>query len=146
MDTGATQTLVHKELVADDDIVDGEVTICCAHGDTASYPPSVVKIYIGGKDIIATAAVSGTLPTSVLLEWDVPELMNFVTDGPEHSGEDALAVMTRLRSRQPQKPGNMPETDVQAASSSIETPTASEPETEFLSNFDDSLFSTKGAP
>ena len=74
---------------------------------------------IGGKDIITTAAVSDTLPASVLLGWDVPELMNFVTDGPEHSGEDALAV----------NPGDQPETDVQATPSSIETPTTSEPET-----------------
>ena len=144
VDTGATQTLVRKELVADDDILDGEVTICCAHGDTASYPLAVVKINIGGKDIITTAAVSGTLPASVLLGWDVPELMNFATDGPERSGEDALAVMTKLRSRRPQEPGDQSEMDVQAAPSSIETPTAPEPETEFLSNFDDSLFFPTG--
>ena len=52
VDTGATQTLVRKDLVADDDILDGEVTIRCAHGDTASYPLAVVKITIGGKDPI----------------------------------------------------------------------------------------------
>ena len=146
VDRGATQTLVHKKLVADDDILDGEVTICCVHRDTASYPLAVVKINIGGKDIITTAAVSDTLPASVLLGWDVPELMNFVTDGPERSGEDALAVMTRLQSRRPQNLGDQPETDVQATPSLIETPTTSEPETEFLSNFDDSLFSPTGAP
>ena len=72
MDTGATQTLGHNGLVADDDIVDGEVTIRCAHGDAVSYPVAVVKINIGGKDIITTAAVSSTLPASVLLGWDVP--------------------------------------------------------------------------
>ena len=36
VDTGATQTLVHSGLVTNDDILDGEVTIRCAHGDTSS--------------------------------------------------------------------------------------------------------------
>ena len=50
VDTGATQTLVHKRLVADDDVLDDEVTIRCAHGDSVSYPLAVVKINIAGKD------------------------------------------------------------------------------------------------
>ena len=54
VDTGATQTLVHKDLVTDDDILDGEVTIGCAHGDTSSYPLAAININIGGKDIITT--------------------------------------------------------------------------------------------
>ena len=80
VDTGATQTKVRKDLVNKDDIFDGEVTIRCTHGDTTSYPLAVVKITVGGKDIVTTAAVSGTLPASVLLGWDVPELTNFVAD------------------------------------------------------------------
>ena len=80
MDTGATQTMVRKDLVDKDDILDGEVTIRCAHGDTTSYPLAVVKIAVGGKDIVTTAAVSSTLPASVLLGWDVPELTNLVAD------------------------------------------------------------------
>ena len=38
VNTGATQTVVCKDLVTDDDILDGEVTIRCAHRDTLSYP------------------------------------------------------------------------------------------------------------
>jgi hypothetical protein len=78
VNAGATQTLVRKDLVADDNILDGKVTTRCVHGDIASYPLAVAKITIGGKDIITTAAVSNTLPTFVLLAWDVPELMDFV--------------------------------------------------------------------
>ena len=48
MDTGASKTLVRGDLVTEDDIVDGEVTIRCADGDTVSYPLAVVKISIGG--------------------------------------------------------------------------------------------------
>ena len=58
VDTGAPQTLVRKDQVEGDDILDGEVTICCAHGDTTSYPLAVVKINLGGEDIVTTAAVS----------------------------------------------------------------------------------------
>ena len=67
VDTGAAQTLVPRDLVTDDNILDGEVTIRCAHGDTASYPLAAVKINIGGKDIITTAGISSTLPASALL-------------------------------------------------------------------------------
>ena len=138
MDTGATQTLVRKGLVADDDIVDGEVTIRCAHGDTVSYPLAVVKINIGGKDIITTAAVSSTLPASVLLGWDVPQLMDYVQqkDSTRASKEDALAVITRSRQRRADNPESGAETLAEASSI---------PETdEYLSNLDDSLFSPAG--
>ena len=43
-------------------------------GTLSPYPLTVVKMTIGGRDIITTAAISNTLPTSVLLGWDVPEL------------------------------------------------------------------------
>ena len=67
IDTGATQTLVHRKLVTDEDILDDTVDIKCAHGDTMSHPLAAVKITIGGKEIITTAAASSTLPTSALL-------------------------------------------------------------------------------
>ena len=142
VDTGATQTLVHKELVTDDDILDGEVTIRCAHGDTASYPLAVVKI-----SIITTAAVSSTLPTSVLLGWDIPELMElFADDGPDtRRGEgDALAVMTRRRRDQQE----FAKRDVEASPSTVNpdlpSPTPEPSDTEFMSNFDVSLFAPAG--
>jgi hypothetical protein len=78
VNAGAIQTLVCKDLIADNNILGGKVATHCIHGDIASYPLAVAKITIGGKDIITTAAVSNTLPTFVLLAWDVPELMDFV--------------------------------------------------------------------
>ena len=147
VDTGATQTLVHKKLVTDDNILDGEVTIRCVHGDTASYPLAVVKISIGGKDIITTAAVSSTLPTSVLLRWDIPELMElFADDGPDtRRGEgDALAVMMRRRRDQQE----FAERDVEASPSNVNpdlpSPTPESSDTEFMSNFAVSLFAPAG--
>ena len=49
VDTGATQTLVHKRLVCIDDVLDGEVDIKCAHDNTVSYPLAGVKIEMGGR-------------------------------------------------------------------------------------------------
>ena len=103
VDTGVTQTLVRRDLGTNNDILNGEVTIRCAHGDTVSYPLAAVKINVGGQDIITTAGVSSTLPASALLGWDIPELLDFVADRNVKNSGDALAVMTRLRRRQQQE-------------------------------------------
>ena len=105
VDTRATQTLVRKDLVSNDDNLDGEVTISCAHwDDTVSNPQSVVKINIGGKDIIMTAVVSSTLPASVLLGWNVPKLTSFITDGQNGQKKaNILAFMARLQLGQQKK-------------------------------------------
>lgn len=140
VDTGATHTMVRKDLVAGDDMLDGEVTIRCVHGDTTSYPLAVVKINIGGKDIITTAAVSSTLPASILLGWDVPELVDFIADGQSTRNKaDALAVMTRLRRRQ-QEVGNR---DSSAADTEA-SPDVKRTEAHYVFNFDDSLFTPAG--
>ena len=121
VDTGATQTLVRKDLVTADDILNGEVTIRCAHGDTASYPLAAVKINIGGKDIIMTAGVSSTLPASALLGWEIPELLDFDADrGNVKNSADALAVMTRLRRRQQQEALDLSCQEVAASPNEIE--------------------------
>ena len=124
VDTGATQTLIRRELVTDDDILDGEVTIRCAHGDTASYPVAAVKINIGGKDIITTAGESETLPASALLGWDIPELLEFVAGKDVSNSADALAVMTRLRRRQQEETltREPPRQEVEASPNPIESP------------------------
>ena len=79
VDTGATHTLVHRRLVTNDDILDGEMRIRCAHGDTVAYSLAVIKVTMDGRDVITTAAVSDILPVSVLLGWNVPELMSYFT-------------------------------------------------------------------
>lgn len=61
-------------------MLDGEVTICCTHGETTSYPVAAIKITIGGKDIMTTTGISSTLPASALLDWDIPELLRFVDE------------------------------------------------------------------
>ena len=98
VDTGASKTLVRGDLITPDDIVDGEITIQCAHGDAVSYPLAAVKITLEGKDIITHAAVAKSLPVAALLGWDVPELMQLVqptTDAESVDTGKALAAVTR---------------------------------------------------
>ena len=81
-----------------------------------------------------------TLPASVLLGWNVPQIINMVKprDGVGPSETEALAVMKRQQGRQLLEAGDQPETDTQAAP----TPTVPTPETDdYLSNLNDSLFS-----
>ena len=80
LDTGCSQTLVHQELVPEYKLKEGEaVAICCAHGDTVLYPLAEVTMEIEGKPIEIEAAVSDTLPMSVLLGTDNPELSELLT-------------------------------------------------------------------
>ena len=145
VDTRATQTLIHKDLVAKDDILDGEITIRCAHGDTASYPLAVVKIGVGGKDFITTAGVSSTLPASALLGWDIPELLELIADRRSAQTADALAVMTRLRRRKQQETLDQHTTTLEDVETVPELPQVQkETGLEHLSELDDSLFSPAG--
>ena len=98
----STQGLLrHCRLVTDEDILDDKVTIKCAHGVTVAYPLAAVKINIAGKDIVTTAAVSKTLPASVLLGWDIPEFTMYVTDitPRDHPDEEGLAMATRRQEK-----------------------------------------------
>ena len=151
VDTGATQTMVHKDLVTGGDILDGEVTIRCAHGDTTSYPLAVVKINIGGKDIVTTAAVSSTLPASVLLRWDIPQLTGFVADTQPVNKADALAVLTRKRRQEQQAARDTDASTIDAQTSPLQTElnittdgTQNSETDHIVFNFDDSLFTPAG--
>lgn len=57
-----------------------------------AYPLAAIKIHIDGKYTITTAAVSDTLPASVLLGWDTPEFMTYVTDIKEDSHQEEAAT------------------------------------------------------
>ena len=67
LDTGCTRTLVHRNVV-----------IQCAHGDAVAYPLANVKLEVQGVTVTVEAAVSETLPQSVLLGTDVPELLSLL--------------------------------------------------------------------
>ncbi len=104
LDTGCSQTLVQSDLLPDDKLLGGEaVTIRCAHGDTVLYPLAKVTLEVDGFPLLVEAAVSETLPVSVLLGTDVPELGSLLglegAAGSATSEADALVVTTRAQAR-----------------------------------------------
>ena len=105
LDTGCSQTMVHMDFVMPGSVSKTqEVTILCAHGEAVSYPIAVVNMEIDGVKIRVKAAVCKTLPVSVLLGTDVPELFTLLSRGrpKEDSG---MAVVTRSKHKQQQLEG-----------------------------------------
>ncbi|XP_011405989.1 PREDICTED: zinc finger and SCAN domain-containing protein 16-like [Amphimedon queenslandica] len=71
-----------------------------ASKEAVSYPVAVVEIDVGGKLLQVEATVSDTLPRSVLLGTNVPELNSLLR---EERGESGLAVLTRSGARRQKK-------------------------------------------
>ena len=100
LDTGCSRTLVHQKLVSEDKLKDaGAVAIRCAHGDTVLYPLADISLEVNGKQIAVEAAVSGTLPMSVLLGTDTPELAELLVVEDSREAGEAFAVTTRAREK-----------------------------------------------
>ena len=75
LDTGCSRTMVRENLVHEGQYLEGDViTIRCAHGDTVLYPVTKLEMVVDELLLSVEAAVSKTLPVSVLLGTDVPEL------------------------------------------------------------------------
>ena len=102
LDTGCSRTVVRRELVKPNKLIQGKfVEIQCAHGDTISYPVALVDLLIKGRKITVEAAVSDTLPQSVLLGVDVPELKKLVAVNQDD--DRAFATTTRSMARRNQQ-------------------------------------------
>ena len=87
-------------------VIEGEaVTIRCAHGDVVLYPLAEVGVEVDGKVIKVDAAVSESLPVSVLLGTDVPELTELLkgVTMERAQSEDTLVVMTRARAKREER-------------------------------------------
>ena len=102
LDTGCSKTLVRKNLILDNKLLEGDaVTIRCAHGDTVLYPLAEVEMEVEGVPIKVEAAISETLPVGVLLGTDIPELGNLLEKRNIHTGgmsqAEALVVTTRAQ-------------------------------------------------
>ena len=103
LDTGCSKTIVHHSLVPEEKLVTGEaVTIRCAHRDSVLYPLANVDLVVEGVPLTVEAAVFKSLPVSVLLGTDVPELAKFVggkARGTRRQGNEAWMVVTRAGAR-----------------------------------------------
>ena len=83
LDTGCTQTMVREELVPENKRLEGEaVMLRCAHGDTVLYPLADVSMELDGVKLSVKAAVSDSLPVSVLLGTDTLELERLLRVNP----------------------------------------------------------------
>ena len=75
LDTGCTQKMVRRDLTSPSRVIPGEATtIKCLHGNNVLYSLAHVSVNIEGLALKVRAAVSDTLPVSVLLGTDVPDL------------------------------------------------------------------------
>ena len=76
VDTGMNTTIVSKSLGSEEEVMGEEahVSIQCVHGDIVKYPLARVMVRLAGKSYSIVAAVSESLPVSVLLGRDVPVL------------------------------------------------------------------------
>ena len=111
LDIGCSKTLIHHTLVPQEKMLQGEaITIRCAHGDNAQLPGTCNGISGSGWSPTCTvkAAVSKTLPISVLLGMDVPELMQFVRtnsqDCRNQGGYKALMMVTQAGAKKQENP------------------------------------------
>ena len=103
LDTGCSRTLIHKDHVPDEKLLEGEaIAIQCAHGDTVLYPMAELEVEIEGHLCQVQAAVADRLPYSMLLGIDVPLLRKLLTQETDHPPQrkivDAL-VVTRAGAR-----------------------------------------------
>ena len=98
-DTGCSRTLVHASLVPTHRRLREHVEVCCAHGDVTLQPMAEVDIELDGESFPMVVGVAETLPRSVLLGLDFPELPLLLATRLQEGGEEALLVMTRERKR-----------------------------------------------
>ena len=62
LDTGCSRTMVRRELVHPEKLLEGEaVTIRCAHGDMVLYPLAKIGMEVNGHHLDMEVAVSDTL-------------------------------------------------------------------------------------
>ena len=78
-------------------ILEGDaVAIRCAHGDTVLYPLAKIALEVEGQKMVVEAGVSNSLPMSVLLGTDNPELLGILCEMDQGlKGDKAYAVTTR---------------------------------------------------
>ena len=94
---------MHEKLVPWEKQTTDGVSVYCVHGDQARYPVAEVVITVGNKTMTVMAGVSGTLPVSVLLGTDVPQLMELLNEVPtkkknkRNSADDKSASKERAQ-------------------------------------------------
>uniref|UniRef100_A0A7N6BLW2 Gypsy retrotransposon integrase-like protein 1 n=1 Tax=Anabas testudineus TaxID=64144 RepID=A0A7N6BLW2_ANATE len=79
IDTGNTQTLVHRQYVPPNVICTLEtIPICCVHGDEKPYPTADLYIEVQGQAYLLNVGVADNLPFPVVLGHDLPVLVDLL--------------------------------------------------------------------
>ncbi|XP_049447271.1 uncharacterized protein LOC125897860 [Epinephelus fuscoguttatus] len=79
IDTGSTQTLVHRQYVPVNAICTLEtIPICCVHGDEKPYPTADIYIEVQGQAYLLNIGVVDNLPFPVVLGDDLPVLFDLL--------------------------------------------------------------------
>lgn len=97
IDTGSTQTLVHRQFVPLNSINMTEtIPVCCVHGDEKPYPTADLYIKVQGQVYLLNIGVADNLPFPVILGRDLPVLFDLL----DYSHTCNVAV-TRAQARKP---------------------------------------------
>ncbi|XP_063334795.1 uncharacterized protein si:ch211-282j22.3 isoform X2 [Pelmatolapia mariae] len=84
VDSGSTQTLVHRDFVPANKVNNVEtIPVCCIHGDERSYPTADLYIKVQGQTYILNIGVAENLPFPVVLGRDLPVLFDLLN--PSHT-------------------------------------------------------------
>ncbi|XP_023814763.2 uncharacterized protein LOC111947970 [Oryzias latipes] len=79
IDTGSTQTLIHRQHVPVNLVSTQEtVSICCVHGDKRLYPTADLYLEIQGQMYLLKVGVVDDLPFPVVLGHDLPVLYDLL--------------------------------------------------------------------
>ena len=80
LDTGCSQTLVHRCLVPNRKI-DNERRLRsrCVHGDVLDYPTAIIRVSVNAVTNYVRAGVSSTLPRPILLGHNFGDLRLFMS-------------------------------------------------------------------
>ena len=89
LDTGCTHTLIRRDLVPDDRLLDSTIEIQCAHGDCVEYPLAEVDIAVDDEHFEILTGVAERLPAAMLLGEDVPGLWDLL--GQEQAEKASVA-------------------------------------------------------
>ena len=89
--------MVRCDLVGGSKIIEvAATTIKCVHGDNVLYPLADVAVEVEGLELTIRAAISDSLPMSVLLGTNVPEFGQLLHGNPAsiHTEGTAHALVT----------------------------------------------------
>ena len=96
LDTGYTRTIVRQDVFLPQvRSTERTIQIKCAHGDIYRYPLATIHLDVDGVQVEVMAAISQTLPVSVLLRTHVSQLVQLLHPVPQSEA----FVVTRAQTK-----------------------------------------------